>query len=988
MKTQISRNSYQEEKQYSGIYQQQGRMLTDADWNEFVDIVNGRLNQLAQAVIGTGTPKDDGLKIASQGSNYKLQPGTISVNGEVAELRSPNGDDEPFAFEQQLDLPGLDKLPNKSVNIYADIWDRPVTSLEDEDILDPALFGADTCTRTQRMVQIKCSKLSEDPQSAALNPASGNAKLLLKNRTVDVEGDSFDVDTLATTSVQKSGNYIFRLEVHDIKGSPASPSEITLKWSCENGAEAYQILDEDKNEIPVPQDFETGDWIFEHYNETCEKHIGVHLDSPAKFDLQRGDLKTKVEVDAAKRFTNVRRWDGCCTFVKAGSSWAIKTNDYPAKDRFAPLKKNSNKSHGSVNISANKATLHLQDHEMQIELKNRAFVVGDYWQVVVRDGYDGGIILTDSEDGIEPQGIKHNYLLIASIASNGKIEALTDEQKRQLNFPSLTNIQAQDIAVDNLSADIFGNAKNVQYAFEFVQDIIGDINVEIGRLKNLNADKIPLQRPDSGLKGVLAPASVKTVQDALIAINNKPSGGGGSDFLITVGKGGQYATLKDALKADLSAKCVWICLQPGIHSVPENPKAIKFTSLRISGSSSAAVTLDFKGAKNDFEADELIFENITFKLKGTSQIFMKGKKVTAQGCLFSRTSSSAAAKPMVVVGTSSNETQIFWENNTMTSSWTEATAPLGIFSEGVRIRGRNLHAISGDMEKLLAIDSVDDSAAYNKELTKVAKKITEVPAATRTKWVRYTSEATINSMPELVDGYELSHIDPEAGASELTANNFRIRRARISPQNSFKAFMAEVGKATPNERTVKFSLDRAIRSVVTKKFGACLGLFTSYVGGTISSSDINGDVWFNSETSRPVDIRSRKKLLTARQTMKQYITGQADLSITNCRVVNLKTMVYAPAVTAAGVIKQYLPAHHCLAITDNVIHEEDNAVIAQYLTMSGNKFSTAGTAEEVVMVPIVGNAIFTGNMAQSPYAVISTKLAKGVKEAANFLVFK
>ncbi|THB70776.1 MAG: hypothetical protein D6B28_08595 [Gammaproteobacteria bacterium] len=984
MKTQISRNSYQEEKQYSGIYQQQGRMLTDADWNEFVDIVNGRLNQLAQAVIGTGTPKDGGLRIASQGTSYKLQPGTITVNGEVADLRSPDGDNEPFAFEKQIDLPGLDKLPNKSVNIYADIWDRPVMSLEDEDLLDPALFGADTCTRTQRMVQIKCSKLSDDPQSTAINPTCGNAKLQLKNRTVDVEGDSFDVDTLATSSVQKSGNYIFRLEVHDIKGTPTNPTEITFKWSCENGAEAYQILDEDKNEIPVPQDFETGDWVFEHFNDTCEKHLGVHLESTAKLDLQRGDLKTKVEADSAKRFTYVRRWDGCCTLVKAGSSWAIKTNDYPAKDRFAPLKKNSNKSHGSVNIAANKATLHLQDHEMQIELKNKVFVVGDYWQVVVRDGYDGGIILTDSEDGIAPQGIEHNYLLIASIASNGKIKSLTDEQKRQLNFPSLSNIQARDIAIENLSADIFGSSNNVQEALEGIQETVVDIKQDI---EALHADKIPLQRPDNGLTGVLAPAAIKSVQDALIAINNKPSGGG-TDFLLTVGKGGQYQTIRDALRDNLNEKCIWICLQPGVHKVPQNLKADGYTSLRLSGSSSAAVTVEMAAAKNDFEADELIFENITFKLKGTSQIFMEGMKITAQGCLFSRTSSSAAAKPMVVVGTAKNETQLFWENNTMTSSWTEVAATPAIFSAGVRVSGRNVHAIAGDIDDLLKIDYADESAEYKKKLSAVVKKIADMPADTRTKWVRYTTASAVNNLPELVDAYEVSHIAPEASASMLTANNFRIRRSRVSPLNNFKAFMTSVGNASASEAVLKASLDRAIRSVKTKKFGACLGLFNNYVGGTISSSDINGDIWFNSETSRAINILSRKKLLKARQTMKQYLSGGADLNITNCKVINLKGMVSSLSVPASGVIKQYLPAFDCLALTDNVIHEEDNALMAQYLTMSGNKFSTAGTAEEIALVPIVGNGIFTGNMAQSPYAVISKKLIKGLKEAANFLVFK
>lgn len=988
MKTQISRDSYQEEKQYSGIYQQQGRMLTDADWNEFVDIVNGRLNQLAQAVIGSGTPKDSGLKIATQGSDFKIHPGKISVNGVAAELRSPESDNQPFSFEKQIDLPGLGKLPSRSVHIYADIWDRAVTSLEDENLLDPALFGADTCTRTQRMVQIKCAKLGLDPQSTEINPTSGNSRLILKNRTVDVEGDSFDVDTFASSSVQKSGNYIFRVEVHDFKGAPGNPTEITLKWSCENGAESYQILDDDKNEIPVPQDFETGDWIFEHYNDACEKHIGVHLESSASLALQRGELKAKVEIDSGKKFNYVRRWDGCCTLVKAGHSWAIKTNDYPAKDRFAPLKANSNQSHGSVNIDANKATLHLKDHEMQIELKSKDFVVGDYWEVVVRDGYDGGIILSatdDGQDGVLPKGIKHNYLLIATIASNGKIQALTDEQKRQLNFPSLTNIQARDISVENLSAEIFGNAKNVQYALEFMQDIVGDLKQDVA---TLHAHDIPLRRPDSGLTGVLAPVNIKSVQDALIAINKKPSGGGGSDFLITVGKGGQFATLKDALKTDLSAKDLWICLQPGVHKVPENPKATRFNSLRISGSSSAAVIVEMAGAKNDFEADELIFENITFQLKGTSQIFMEGMKITAQGCLFSRTNSSAAAKPVVVVGSAKYESQLFWENNTMTSNWTELSGPTAIFSAGVSAAGRNMNSISADMDELLELDPVDEEAAYKKKLMQVTKKIEALPAATRKKWLSYTSASAINSLPQEVDGYELSHVAAAAGENMLTANNFRIARMNIAPRNYFTSFIKAVSNPRAEGSALLIPLDRAIKAIKIRKFGACLGLLNNNVGGTITSTTINGDIWLNAATPRAIDILVRDKLMTARQTLKSLVSAGADLNINNSKFIAVRGMVTSTSVPATGVIKQLLPGFNILSLTDNVIHEEGNAVFARFLTMSGNKFSTADKVDVIAMVPFVGNGIFTGNIAYSPYAVISKRFIKGLKEAANFLVFK
>ena len=69
MKTEISRDSHQPEKRYSGVYQQQGRMLTDADWNELVEILKERLNDALKDVVGSkdkeggvgGTPRHRAL---------------------------------------------------------------------------------------------------------------------------------------------------------------------------------------------------------------------------------------------------------------------------------------------------------------------------------------------------------------------------------------------------------------------------------------------------------------------------------------------------------------------------------------------------------------------------------------------------------------------------------------------------------------------------------------------------------------------------------------------------------------------------------------------------------------------------------------------------------------------------------------------------------------------------------------------------------------
>ncbi len=63
MKIQISNQSHQPTKRYSGVYQQQGRMITDADWNELVTIIKERQDAALEDVVGRFRPSE-GLGIA------------------------------------------------------------------------------------------------------------------------------------------------------------------------------------------------------------------------------------------------------------------------------------------------------------------------------------------------------------------------------------------------------------------------------------------------------------------------------------------------------------------------------------------------------------------------------------------------------------------------------------------------------------------------------------------------------------------------------------------------------------------------------------------------------------------------------------------------------------------------------------------------------------------------------------------------------------
>ena len=72
MKSQISRHSHDPAKRYSGVFQQQGRMITDADWNELQAIDKTRLDEALRDVVGGGVPSRRPLGVRFTGSTFEI----------------------------------------------------------------------------------------------------------------------------------------------------------------------------------------------------------------------------------------------------------------------------------------------------------------------------------------------------------------------------------------------------------------------------------------------------------------------------------------------------------------------------------------------------------------------------------------------------------------------------------------------------------------------------------------------------------------------------------------------------------------------------------------------------------------------------------------------------------------------------------------------------------------------------------------------------
>ncbi len=472
MKTQISRDAFQPEQRYSGVYLQQGRMITDADWNALTDIDKARVvAALRDAISGTtatgtvagGAPRVGGLRIiADPADSDKLfiQPGTLYVEGVPARLDGPAN----LPINGQPDYPIQADYNGQSLRLYADVWERTVTGLEQPALLDAALHGADTATRTQTMLQVKwcpSSGASEvDPLDPEANPPQGTGLMTLKLTLISSSADSCDPCAAQVKVDERIGNYLFRVEVHDF--DPAT-GWLTLKWSRDNGAEACRATE-------MPTGFGQGDWVWEFFDRDTERLLGNHFVTNAK--KVRGLIKetctTPVGANEPKEY--VRQWDGYLRINLTTQALGA------GRDRGVPLAAGpvASTSHGRVNLTAGLVRINLERMELSLETTGKRFVPGDYWLAPVREAVhvSGQYVLPAMDDlavpsqGEPPRGVRHHYLLLGEIKLNRKLEAQDDAFHRRMHFPPLTDLRAADIGLTNTCSGLFGTADNVQQALD------------------------------------------------------------------------------------------------------------------------------------------------------------------------------------------------------------------------------------------------------------------------------------------------------------------------------------------------------------------------------------------------------------------------------------------------------------------------------------------------------------------------------------------
>jgi hypothetical protein len=261
----VERVRFDATQHFLRVVQQQGRVMMAAETNEQVAILLRLVETLAADVLGPGgTPaiRDDtgaarpgpGFAITVDGQDLAIAPGHYWVGGRLCEL------EVGASWKRQPDFrPEPDAFPAAGTHVvYLDVWERHVGAAEDPRLVEVALGGPDSCSRTRLVWQVKIigEVANATPNSVRNKWTKIEEKL---GRLSDGGRLAADVDRtvhdpapcLAAPGAGYTGgeNQLIRVEIH--RGGPAA--QATFKWAYDNASVAHRVVRVDGTSVRLSQ---------------------------------------------------------------------------------------------------------------------------------------------------------------------------------------------------------------------------------------------------------------------------------------------------------------------------------------------------------------------------------------------------------------------------------------------------------------------------------------------------------------------------------------------------------------------------------------------------------------------------------------------------------------------------------------------------------------------------------------------------------------
>ena len=160
----ISRVGFDPKKHYSSVRMQQGRVLTDDDWNENERIDNEDRRRARIDIIGPyGTPDEgyliDNFTQAGTSFDFSIEAGILYLGGlrfhhELETYRLQHDWLEQKPADYTIPALSANNLTQSDL-VYLEAWQQPVCAIEDSELFETALGGPDTTIRVRNMARVR-----------------------------------------------------------------------------------------------------------------------------------------------------------------------------------------------------------------------------------------------------------------------------------------------------------------------------------------------------------------------------------------------------------------------------------------------------------------------------------------------------------------------------------------------------------------------------------------------------------------------------------------------------------------------------------------------------------------------------------------------------------------------------------------------------------------------------------------------------------------
>lgn len=338
MKGDFSRVTFPD-KRYSSVRMQQGRTILDSDWNEQAEIrERSERNRFRDVVGAVGAPQASGFALhARQDGALAVSAGRLYVGGVACELDASAPLSE-LARDVVVPTPGATDL------VYVNAWQRDVSAIEDPDLLDPALGGADTSVRLQVAWTVEALRNVGDVS------CSDAADLLSRD-------EPGGMCSAAPGGYAGTENHLYRVEIHDC-GNVGSAS---FKWSRDNGSMVFAI-----DEFVGPETVR----LSSAWHRTGQRlHIGDWVEVSGRSSDRAGNVGTVARIE------NVGDTDNAIRFDRAVSRHRAEEHPYVRRwdQRDGP----------TLPVVTDRVEL---ESGVEIRFTDGLFHPGDYWTVAARHG--------------------------------------------------------------------------------------------------------------------------------------------------------------------------------------------------------------------------------------------------------------------------------------------------------------------------------------------------------------------------------------------------------------------------------------------------------------------------------------------------------------------------------------------------------------------------------------------------------------------------